>query len=66
MSVRLPPHAHCVNCENPIPEDEKFCSEECEQAFLGRSKKEKNKNALFYILVLGSFVLVWIFIAFLS
>lgn len=49
MPVSLPPHAHCFNCDMPVPEGEKFCSPECEKAFNDKRKKDSHKMLFFYL-----------------
>jgi predicted nucleic acid-binding Zn ribbon protein len=33
----------------PVPEDEKFCSPECEKAFNDKRKKDSRKMLVFYL-----------------
>ncbi|MGB9881451.1 MAG: DUF2116 family Zn-ribbon domain-containing protein [Methanomassiliicoccales archaeon] len=49
MPLPLPPHTHCLNCEDPIPEDQDFCSEECKNSYHQRARKEKRRMMYFYI-----------------
>ncbi|MCD6383492.1 MAG: DUF2116 family Zn-ribbon domain-containing protein [Thermoplasmata archaeon] len=50
-SARIPPHKHCIVCGKAIPEDERFCSEECEAAFK-RMQRAKILNFVYmFILV---------------
>ncbi|MCQ5375340.1 MAG: DUF2116 family Zn-ribbon domain-containing protein [Methanomassiliicoccales archaeon] len=49
MPHPLPPHTHCLNCDNPIPEDQDFCSEKCKDAYQERMKKERRRIMYFYV-----------------
>jgi len=49
MTVGLPPHSHCWNCDAPIPEGERFCSPECEKELMTKRKKSSRKMLIFYL-----------------
>ena len=49
MPASLPPHSHCVYCDEPIPEGQEFCSDECKNAFMAKRKKTSRRMAIFYI-----------------
>lgn len=51
MPERLPPHTHCINCDDPIPEGKKFCSEQCETKYKSKAKKESRRGIYFMILI---------------
>lgn len=60
MVVRLPPHRHCPNCNEPIPEDQQYCSERCETEVVGRKKREERRNLYFYIIAIVAIVALWL------
>ncbi len=60
MAVRLPPHKHCLNCEDPIPEDRDYCSEECMVQHKTRGKQGSRKMALFYVAAAIVLILLWV------
>ncbi len=60
MPARLPPHSHCLNCEEPIQENEVFCSEKCEEQHKLRAKKDRRKTMAFYLLLMAAFAIIWI------
>ncbi len=51
MPERLPPHSHCVQCDNPIPEGETYCSEECRNAKSVVDNKSSRRNWIFIVVV---------------
>lgn len=59
-SVRLPPHRHCKNCKEPIPEDRWYCSQECEAAGRINEKGTSRKNLLFYGLAIAAVIALWL------
>ena len=48
MAVRLPDHAHCENCGDPIRFGETFCSEECRTETARTEAKDKKMEYIFY------------------
>ncbi|MBI0583014.1 MAG: DUF2116 family Zn-ribbon domain-containing protein [Methanomassiliicoccus sp.] len=61
MSVRLPPHSHCLNCEEPVPEGEQYCSEKCMVESKVKQKQSSVRNKLFYVIAAVALVLLWLF-----
>lgn len=61
MSVRLPPHKHCPNCEDPIPEDRDYCSQECMLEHETKQRRGSRKMTLFYVAAGLILVLLWAF-----
>lgn len=61
MPVRLPPHKHCLNCDDPIPEDSDYCSEECMVEHKVKQKQGSRKMLLFYVVAGVVLVLLWVF-----
>lgn len=49
MPVGLPPHSHCLGCDDPIPEGEEFCSAECRKNLMDKRKRDSRRMAIFYI-----------------
>jgi predicted nucleic acid-binding Zn ribbon protein len=60
VAVRLPPHKHCLNCEDPIPEDRDYCSEECMVTHKVKQKQGSRKMLLFYVAAAIALVAIWI------
>ncbi len=60
MPVRLPPHKHCLNCEDPIPEDRDYCSEECMLEHGLKKKQGSRKMTLFYVGAAIALLLLWV------
>ncbi|HTY47037.1 MAG TPA: DUF2116 family Zn-ribbon domain-containing protein [Methanomassiliicoccales archaeon] len=52
MPERLPPHSHCVQCDNPIAEGETYCSEECRNAKRAADEKVSRRNWVFIVVVI--------------
>ena len=48
MAIRLPDHAHCENCGDPIKFGEQFCSEACMKETVKMEAKDKKLEYLFY------------------
>jgi len=48
MAVRLPDHAHCGNCGDPIRFGEEFCSEACRSETAKSEAKDKKMEYIFY------------------
>jgi len=61
MPVSLPPHKHCLNCENPIPESgDNYCSEQCMIDHKLKDKRGSRKMILFYVLAAIALIAVWV------
>jgi predicted nucleic acid-binding Zn ribbon protein len=60
MTVRLPPHKHCPNCDDPIAEDQDYCSEECRTTSQSKRTKTNRRNMLFYIIAIAVLIGVWL------
>jgi predicted nucleic acid-binding Zn ribbon protein len=60
MPVHLPPHKHCLHCDEPIPEDRDYCSDECMVAHKVKTKRGSAKMKIFYIAAAAVLVLLWI------
>ena len=58
MSLRLPPHSHCMECEEPIDEGETFCSEECERAYKGREAQRKRRMPMWYLAAFAAITII--------
>ncbi|MBC7108057.1 MAG: DUF2116 family Zn-ribbon domain-containing protein [Methanomassiliicoccales archaeon] len=56
MPQPLPPHTHCLNCDDPIPEDQDFCSEKCKDSYQERIKKERRRMMYFYIVAIVAII----------
>lgn len=57
MALKLPPHSHCLECEEPIDEGETFCSEGCRSRYEERERLRKRKMMMFY---LAAFILIMV------
>jgi predicted nucleic acid-binding Zn ribbon protein len=60
MAVHLPPHKHCLNCEDPIPETKDYCSEECMIKSKINKKRGSRKMMMFYVVAAIALVAIWI------
>lgn len=49
MAVKLPDHAHCEYCGDPIQFGETHCSEDCKVAAQQESAKEKRLEYITYL-----------------
>ncbi|MBM4241834.1 MAG: DUF2116 family Zn-ribbon domain-containing protein [Euryarchaeota archaeon] len=54
-------HKHCPICGTPMPLDERFCSQKCENIFLENQRRVQRSKRIFYI-ILAIFVVVCILI----
>ncbi|MDW5562292.1 MAG: DUF2116 family Zn-ribbon domain-containing protein [Methanomassiliicoccus sp.] len=60
MPVHLPPHKHCLYCDDPISEDKDYCSDDCMIAHKVKEKHSSTRMKLFYIIAVAALVLLWI------
>ncbi|MDD1770581.1 MAG: DUF2116 family Zn-ribbon domain-containing protein [Methanomassiliicoccales archaeon] len=58
MPERLPPHSHCVQCDNPIQEGEEYCSDECRQARKIANQKSNRRSWIFVIIVIAALIVL--------
>jgi len=58
MPERLPPHTHCIQCDNPVPEGEEYCSEECKATYQKRMKDGTRRSWIFFAVVVVIMVLM--------
>ncbi len=58
MPERLPPHSHCVQCDNPVAEGELYCSDECRQATKDIEKKSTRRSWIFIIIVIAALIVL--------
>jgi len=56
--VALPEHDHCKNCGDPVPFDMAFCCEDCYWKYQATTKKEREKNMLFYGVAIASIIAI--------
>ena len=47
-AIRLPDHAHCGNCGDPIKFGEEFCSDACKTEVVKNEAKDKKMEYIFY------------------
>lgn len=47
------PHLHCSICGKAIPPDKKFCSQACRDKYVGYESKQKKKNKVQMIFLIG-------------
>ena len=59
-AVHLPPHKHCLNCDEPIPEDKDYCNEECMISHKIKEKRGSTRMKIFYIGAVVALVLLWV------
>ena len=56
-------HRHCAICGRPIPMDESFCSDKCQEQYQMKQKQvAKNRKILYGVVAL--FVIIWIVMIF--
>ena len=48
MALRLPDHAHCESCGDPVQFGKQFCSDACEAEAKKASAKEKKMEYVLY------------------
>ena len=58
MTDILPDHSHCILCDEPIPSDEKFCSDKCKEEYQSKVKKEARRMNYFYIAAIAVVLLI--------
>lgn len=51
-------HRHCAICGKPIPMDESFCSDKCEEQYQAR-QKQMMKQRRILLIVIAVFVIIW-------
>ncbi|HHT75298.1 MAG TPA: DUF2116 family Zn-ribbon domain-containing protein [Methanomassiliicoccaceae archaeon] len=61
MSIRLPEHSHCMNCGDPTPSDEPYCSDECQREQEAKERRNRQRNLIFYIVAIVAIAAVWLF-----
>lgn len=54
----LPEHGHCVNCDDPIPFKEYFCSDECSEEYASDVREAKRLDTRFYLLMAVSIAVI--------
>jgi predicted nucleic acid-binding Zn ribbon protein len=57
-AVRLPPHRHCLQCDDPIPEEDSFCSEECERKYTTKKTKSRRKTIYLYVGTMAALIIL--------
>jgi len=60
MNIRLPEHYHCINCDNPMPTDEEFCSEKCLQEKEAGEKRARRQTMFFYAIAIVALIALWV------
>jgi predicted nucleic acid-binding Zn ribbon protein len=58
MPERLPPHSHCIQCDNPIQEGQDYCSDECRQARKVEREKSNRRQWIFVIIVIAALIVL--------
>jgi predicted nucleic acid-binding Zn ribbon protein len=58
MVEALPQHDHCLACDDPIEVGERFCSDKCRLEHEAELRKERNRNILFFSVVIVLFVVI--------
>jgi len=53
MPENLPDHTHCLECDSAIPEGRSFCSDKCESEHRARVRRQKNRNLIYTIILVG-------------
>jgi predicted nucleic acid-binding Zn ribbon protein len=66
MTDILPDHSHCIMCDEPIPEDEEFCSDKCKEEYHYKVKKEARRMNYFYITAIVVVLLISLTVYFLG
>lgn len=52
-------HRHCAICGKPIPMDESFCSDKCEDQYREKQKAMMKQRRIL-LLVIAVFVIIWL------
>jgi predicted nucleic acid-binding Zn ribbon protein len=60
MTVRLPPHSHCLECDDPVEEGIEYCSDRCREKSAAKKKKSSTRMWLFYAIAGTALVLFWV------
>jgi predicted nucleic acid-binding Zn ribbon protein len=60
MTVRLPPHSHCLECDDPVEEGVEYCSDECRERSAIKKKRSGSRMKLFYVIAGAALILFWI------
>jgi predicted nucleic acid-binding Zn ribbon protein len=50
-----------LNCEEPIPEDRDYCSEQCMVESKVKQKRGSRKMLLFYVVAAIALIAIWVF-----
>jgi predicted nucleic acid-binding Zn ribbon protein len=58
MPERLPPHSHCIQCDNPIKEGDLYCSDECRQARKVVQQKSNRRSWIFIVIVIAALIVL--------
>jgi predicted nucleic acid-binding Zn ribbon protein len=53
MPENLPDHTHCLECDAAIPWGKPYCSDKCDAEHKAKVKRQKNRNLLYTILLIG-------------
>jgi predicted nucleic acid-binding Zn ribbon protein len=55
------PHKHCPICGKAMPNDRKFCSQECRDNYLKDQKKQKKKGRYQIVFLVGMMIVMFVF-----
>ncbi len=65
MPEMLPDHTHCLECDAAIPWGRPYCSDKCEAEHMAKVKREKNRNLIFTVILIGAVVSLGLLMMFL-
>lgn len=51
-------HRHCAICGRPIPMDESFCSDKCQEQYQMKQKQVAKQRRILYGII-ALFVIIW-------
>jgi predicted nucleic acid-binding Zn ribbon protein len=54
------PHHHCVICGRAVPEEKKYCSQECRDSAITYEKKQKKRSKIQMYFLIGIMAVMFI------
>jgi len=66
MPENLPDHEHCAQCDDAVPVGQKYCSPECENKYIQKQRKDRQRNIMFMVAAIAIFIALGIFSLFAS
>ncbi|MFX0076737.1 MAG: DUF2116 family Zn-ribbon domain-containing protein [Candidatus Hermodarchaeota archaeon] len=56
------PHSHCPICGKAMPTDKQFCSQNCRDNYYAGQKKQKKKNRIQMLFMVGMMAVLMVFL----